>query len=241
VSPFLVRASVVWVCCLAVAPHSVLAQNAPVLPALLMATDPLAQCPLPVPLAADATRAVEVALQQLAVASIPARNQLAYLCLQQVPRGPQAPDIVIGPGDWLFERAYVFHALTPAAKDTRKLRAAIAHARSVQAKLARRKIPFLLVIAPTKVEVFPEYVPPALFAGKDIAAVTTEFERGRALIKKARIAVYDGPARFQAWKAAGDQDLFARSGTHWSHHGAWRVLLDLRERLNKQLLQKDLS
>jgi SGNH hydrolase-like domain, acetyltransferase AlgX len=107
--------------------------------------------------------------------------------------------------------------------------------RSVQDKLARRGIPFLLVIAPSKVEVYPEHVPSASFGGRLPNQITTNYERYRPDFIAAGINLYDGPRIFLEWKQAGQRNLFARAGTHWSYLSALQVLREVRERLNPQM------
>jgi hypothetical protein len=159
-------------------------------------------------------------------------NQVSYSLFGEVTPRTEGARIVAGPHDWFFEYQYIQTAVSPGWWTPDMLKAAVARLKSVQEKLARRGVPLLLVVAPSKVELYPEHVPAALFAGRQPADFTTNFEMARPLLQAAGINFYDGPARFAAWKAAGDHDLFARSGVHWSYFSTVHVLREIRERLN---------
>ena len=141
-------------------------------------------------------------------------------------------NVVVGEHDWLFERHYIKHAITPNSPEDERVKKAIAHMKSAQDKLAQRGIPFILLVAPNKAEIYPEHIPASQLGGRDPDQVTTEYERYRPLLLAAGINLYDGRQVFLDWKKAGVRNLFARSGTHWSYDASVRVLQDLRERLN---------
>jgi hypothetical protein len=158
-------------------------------------------------------------------------NQISYTFFGEVNPRAEGSRVIGGEHDWLFEYQYIETAvsMSPYAD---KVPAVVAHLKSLQEKLARRGIPLLVVVAPSKVEVYPEHVPAAYFGGRNPAGYATDFELARPLMQAAGINFYDGPARFAAWKAAGERNLFARAGTHWSHQASLRVLAEIRDRLN---------
>ena len=159
-------------------------------------------------------------------------SEVTYALFGEAIEHKVGTNVVVGEHDWLFEQQYVKHAITPVSPEDERVKAAIRHMRSVQDKLARRSIPFLLLVAPSKVEIYPEHVPAAQFGGRQLDQITTEYERYRPLLQAAGINLYDGRQVFLDWKKAGARNLFARSGTHWSYSAALRVLQDVRERLN---------
>ncbi len=162
-------------------------------------------------------------------------NEVTYLFFGEATRRNSGTEVVVGSHDWLFERQYIQHAVTPTTLDREKMNDAIRHVRSVQDKLARRGIPFLLIIAPSKVEVYPEHVPEVYFEGRKPENILTDYEQYRPALLAAGINLYDGPQVFKTWKKAGQRNLFARGGTHWSYQAAFQVLKDVRERLNPQM------
>lgn len=162
-------------------------------------------------------------------------NEVNYLLFDEALIRKGGTQIIIGKNDWLFERQYLLHASTATKPVDGKVADAVRHMRSVQDKLAKRGIPMLLIIAPSKVEVYPEHVPPSFIGSSHPADVTTFYELYRQTIIDAGINFYDGPQTFLKWKQAGMRNLFARSGTHWSYHAALKVLNDIRDRLNPQM------
>jgi hypothetical protein len=159
-------------------------------------------------------------------------NQITYSLFGETERRSEGTHVVAGPGDWLFEHHYITHAVHPGGPTEAELRQSMVRLRRVQDKLAAHGLPLLLLVAPSKVETYPEHVPAAYWGGRDPARVTTTFERGRPLLAAYGINFYDGPARFREWKQTLPDNLFTRSGTHWSYYSAYHVLNELRDRLN---------
>ena len=162
-------------------------------------------------------------------------NQVSYTLFRESPVRETGTRVVVGPDDWLFEYAYITAAVTPSPHSTEQLEAMAALIRRVQDKLARRGPRLLLVVAPSKVELYPEYVSPLHFAGRNPATIKTTYEQLRPLLHAAGVEFFDGPARFAAWKASGQEHLFARTGTHWSYFAIYHTALELRGLLNPHL------
>jgi hypothetical protein len=162
-------------------------------------------------------------------------NQVSFSLFDEASYHGEGTQVVSGLHDWLFERTYIRSSVEPGTQTDSQLRAFAQTIRSVQEKLARRSVPFQLIIAPNKAKVYPEYVPIAYLAGRSPERIQTNFERARPFFHEAGVHFYDGPARYQEWKEAGISDLFARSGTHWSYDSALRVLQEIRTELNPLL------
>ena len=159
-------------------------------------------------------------------------NQISYSLFGETQKRPEGTHVVAGRDDWLFEHHYITYAVKPGTMPEADMRTALARIRRVQDKLAARGLPFLLVVAPSKVETYPDKVPDVYWGGRDPAQVLTNFERARPLFAEYGINFYDGPARFQEWQQTMPDNLFTRSGTHWSYYAVQHVLRDLRDRLN---------
>ncbi|MDB6114785.1 MAG: hypothetical protein JWQ62_1730 [Lacunisphaera sp.] len=159
-------------------------------------------------------------------------SEFTYAFFGESIEHPVGTNVVAGDHDWLFERHYIKHALTPNRPEDNRVKEAIGHMRSVQDKLARRGIPFILLVAPNKAEIYPEHIPASQLGGRDFDQIITEYERYRPLLIAAGINLYDGRQVFLDWKKAGVRSLFARGGTHWSYDASVRILQDLRIRLN---------
>ncbi len=163
-------------------------------------------------------------------------NQVTYSFFGELPpRAEGATQIIVGPHDWLFEEGYLQNSVKPGSWKPDEVKAVVRRLRSVQEKLARRGIPLLLVVAPSKAEVYPEHMPAAFLGGRDPRNYVTNYELLRPQLRAAGINLYDGPERFAAWKAAGEHDLFPRSGSHWSYFSAAHVLQELRLQLNPMM------
>ncbi len=162
-------------------------------------------------------------------------NQINYSLFGEITKRTAGTQLINGPGDWFYEKQYIDYSITPGTWSDQEALKVITRLRRVQDKLARRGIPLLLVIGPSKVETYPEHVPAKVFAGRSPTQVTTNFEHSRQFLRQADVNFVDGPALFTRWKQEGVGDLFARSGTHWSYHSALRIWEEIRTQLNPQL------
>lgn len=162
-------------------------------------------------------------------------NQATFSLFYEVPPHVANSPVVVSEHEWLFEPQYIRNSIRPRDISDARMRAYAKQIRAIQDKLARYGVPFYLIVAPNKAEVYPEHVPPAYFTRHQPAEVTTNYERARTFFKEAGVHFYDGPGRFAEWKNTGDRYLFARSGTHWSYDAAFRVLQEVREQLNPLL------
>lgn len=141
--------------------------------------------------------------------------------------------ISVGRENWLFEKAYIDRynkgeRLSPdvcarTLKDLRRL----------QKLLAQRGIALVTVIAPSKAEIYPDYLTPEL--------VLPGRERRRSIydqlaprLAASGLDLVDAHRFFLEERARAATPLFPRGGTHWNHYGtalvAGRILdaLDAR-------------
>lgn len=165
-------------------------------------------------------------------------NQLTYHVFDEAPQQSGGTTVVVGKNDWLYERQYVKKSVTPPKLDDQRVDSAITHMLSVQHKLERRGIPFLLIIAPSKAEVYPERVPTHFLGGRDKEQITTFYEHYRSTLVEAGINVYDTAQLFRDMRKKGERDLFSRGGTHWSYFAALKVLNETRGILNPKMKRK---
>ena len=165
-------------------------------------------------------------------------NQLTYHVFDEAPQKSEGTTVVVGKNDWLYERQYVKKSVTPPTLDDQRVDAAITHMLSVQRKLARRGIPFLLIIAPSKAEVYPERVPTHFLGGRNKEEITTFYEHYRSALVEAGVNVYDTAQMFRDMRREGKRNLFSRGGTHWSYISALHVLNEMRDILNPKMERK---
>jgi hypothetical protein len=134
--------------------------------------------------------------------------------------------VMIGRDRWLFERSYVQHYLrrpgiAPAARD-----ALVADCAAVGRALAQRGAAFVVLVAPSKAEIWPENLPAEVRPGDRLAALTNAYDALVPPLTAAGVRVLDAHRLFLEWKPT-HPPLFAPGGTHWNYHGAQLVAQEL--------------
>lgn len=162
-------------------------------------------------------------------------NQIDYTFFNQVVDRSAGTRLVRAPGDWFYERQYIEFATSMGAVSEEEFRHRVERMRRVEAKLARRGIPLLYIIAPSKASVYPEHIPAEFFHEKKPEHIVTSWELGRSILQDSGVSYIDGPGLYDRWKREGVPDLFARSGTHWSYVSALRIWAEIRASLNPRL------
>jgi hypothetical protein len=141
--------------------------------------------------------------------------------------------VVMGKENWLYERIYL-----PFYQDPRPMmtdddrRQLVAELKALQEKLAARGTTFVLVISPSKCEVYPEYLPDEVVAARVPYEGRTDYQSCVEELTAAGVNFIDGPAIFRRCKGEVDQ-LFSRTGVHWSYHGAFLVWRELLAKVNE--------
>ena len=167
-----------------------------------------------------------------------AANQINYSLFRELPGG-EGTKVVLGREGFLFEKVYVDTYRRAGQSPDAKLREASAAVRRLQDRLAADGIAFLLVIAPSKAEIYPEYLPKeADVAGRPLRR--SNYENMIGVLRQDGVNLVDAHQLCLEWKReAGTPLLFAHSGTHWNHYGAARVIEQITSRL-RELTGKDL-
>lgn len=157
-------------------------------------------------------------------------NQLAYSLFGRLGarRGTQ---IVRGLDGWLYEKAYVDdYNRGPEDPDEAVRRAR--EARRLQDLLSARKIGFAVLLAPGKVTVYPEHLPPGTL--RRPAGAPGDYDLARAALDAEGVNVLDARELFLRWKPDSEFPLFPRTGTHWSYAAAARLSGELYRNLERQ-------
>lgn len=165
-------------------------------------------------------------------------NQFNYSLFRQVPyRG--GTRVRLGANGFLFEQPYLTAYHTEGDRSEKELREISAHLRRLQDRLAADGVAFLLIIAPSKAEVYPEYLPPdADVAGRPLRR--SNYDKLIPFLRADGIHLVDGHELFLQWKREpGAPLLFSRGGTHWNQYGAARIVAVMLQRL-RELTGKDL-
>jgi hypothetical protein len=165
-------------------------------------------------------------------------NQIQFSLFRELAKrgGTQ---VVPGRDGFLFEKVYVDAYNAGGKRPERELRHVSASTRKLQDYLAADGVAFLLVIAPSKAEIYPEFLPDSAdVAGR--SARRSNYDNLIGFLRADGVNLVDAHALFREWKAEpGAPLLFGKGGTHWNQYGAARVVEricgDLRELTGKDL------
>ena len=165
-------------------------------------------------------------------------NQLNYTLFRALPKR-SGTQVLLGRDGMLFEKVYVDAYNRSGRRPGSELRNISSSTKRLQDRLAADGIALLLVIAPSKAEIYPEFLPPeADVAGRP--GRRSNYENFVKYLHRDGVNVVDGHALFQEWKREpGAPRLFANGGTHWNEYGAARVVAEITRRL-RDLTGKDL-
>ena len=157
-------------------------------------------------------------------------NQIRYALFNELAT-TGGDKVVPGRAGWFYEKVYVDAFRRGGAAPESELRRRSADVKRLQDRLAQDGIAFLLVIAPSKAEIYPEFLPPeADVAGRP--ARRSDYQNFIEHLRRDGVQVLDAHRLFAERKRApGSPPLFARSGTHWNHYGAVLVAARLLEEL----------
>lgn len=164
-------------------------------------------------------------------------NQFNFSLFRELPK-KEGTRIVVGRDNWLYERDYLETYNEPCRKRPEKLERIVRGVKRLQDELGERGVAFLLVLAPSKVEVYPEYLPAGLLApgrGERLSA----YDRMRPLLEEAGVNLVDAVALFKTWKPVKPHPLFSRGGVHWNYYSAGLVVEEIVRRL-EELTGRDL-
>jgi hypothetical protein len=158
-------------------------------------------------------------------------NQIHYSLFRRVV-STTGTDVVIGKNNWLYEMNYIDKLNTATTRDGSLIETKVRSLRRLQDKLEKLGIAFVFVIAPSKAEVYPEYIPDSLRKEPLPADAATDYRQATASLEKHGVRYLDGHALFLNEKQEGGRHLFGPSGTHWNKYGAylvWKNLVPLVE------------
>ncbi|MGD9780545.1 MAG: hypothetical protein AB7V14_00170 [Kiritimatiellia bacterium] len=167
-------------------------------------------------------------------------NQINFALFRELKVYNSGTRVLMGRNEFLFAQDYVDAYARPGLQPTDKLRELSASVRRAQDGLAANGIAFLLLIAPSKAEIYPEFLPTvADVAGR--SSRRSDYDNLIGFLRRNGVNLIDGHERFLEWKnQPGVPALFTQGGIHWNHYGATRMAGLVMERL-RDLTGKDLS
>ena len=154
-------------------------------------------------------------------------NQVYFILFGRLPPS-SGTQVVIGKDFWLYESSYIkaYNKNGDALEDT--LRKKVSGLKELQEKMKDRGKIVLLVIAPSKVEIYPEYLPDGMIT-TDRQKLRTEYDRILPLLDEFGINYVDAHRVFVSKKKGLPYPLFATGGTHWNYYGAGIIAEQIME------------
>ena len=162
------------------------------------------------------------------------QNQINYSLFRRA-TGTKGTPITLGREGWIYETEYVKRYVSRAGMHAADRARFVADVKALQQALQKRGILFALVIAPSKAEIIPDYLPAAIIAEREARQAPNAYELLIKPLQKSGIRVIDGHAYFKELHEQGVPDLFPRGGTHWSYAGCFRFARHLIEQLQPAL------
>ncbi|WP_447971558.1 alginate O-acetyltransferase AlgX-related protein [Nitrospira sp. M1] len=165
-------------------------------------------------------------------------NQINYRVFRQSVYWEEGTRVLLGKDNWLFEGLSVRAYQWPGWRTNAELEGAVQQlAKLQQLMMEKRNVPVALVLAPSKPQIYPEYMD-STHQKKRMnveESVFSDYQRILPLLKKKNIMVSDGHAILTQLKNVEEHPFFPKSGMHWNDYAAFLVLKDLRERVNPKL------
>jgi hypothetical protein len=160
-------------------------------------------------------------------------NQIGLSLFREVSSRAVDPP-VLGRRMMVYEEHYVTAYDGDVPYSDRGLRRLSRDLHWLQESLAERGIAFVLVIAPSKVAIYPEYLPTG-FVRPDGLRPPTAYERMLPMLKTEGVHLVDGHAIFEEDKGRSGHALFPPGGIHWNRYGVFLVMRRLWAALEQQL------
>lgn len=140
------------------------------------------------------------------------RNQVYFSVFKEA----TARDVVIGKNNYLFEKNYLKEFIGENAIDLLEMTEFTRKAKVVQDSLNAQGKEFLIVVAPGKASMFPEYIPeewlkkPRTLRNHDLVVQT---------LQNANVSVFDASSWFINMKKTSPFPLYSETGIHWTFYG----------------------
>lgn len=126
--------------------------------------------------------------------------------------------VVVGKESFLYEKSYIEAYLGQDYRGEEHLDQVVENLRIIQDTLTSKDIGFAVVIAPSKANYYPEYIPDSFMTEKP---GPTNYDYYSKALPEAGIPVMDFDALFRSMKDTTTYPLFPKAGIHWSYYGAY--------------------
>lgn len=157
-------------------------------------------------------------------------NQIDYSAFKRSPNDT----LIIGKDRQLYEQPYLLEYcdLSPTLPP-QSLEAEVRLIADLQARLAARNIPFLLLITPSKPALYPEYIPDVFLSRKVLPGRT--YDALLPLLDRYRVQYLDTHKLLADLKPTSPAPFYSRGGIHWNELGVARAAIALTDRLAQLL------
>jgi hypothetical protein len=175
-------------------------------------------------------------------ALIRTENQLNFSLFRDISsRSPSK--ISLGKEDYLFERSYLQAYKEADSIRDEDLRNLAVRLKRLQDRLSARGIAFLLLISPSKPELYSDKLPRHIaLRGEELK---TDYKTFLQELTANGVRTLDAPRLLSAERAATGYPVFPKSGTHWSYYASCLItnliLKEIEEQLQKKLIKIDCS
>jgi len=139
-------------------------------------------------------------------------NQIDYSLFRQ----PHANGVIIGKDGYLYEEWFISSYFGRNFTGDDHVNLSVRWLRQVRNYLKTDQKELLVMIAPGKTDIYPEYIPDRLRG----PAGRTNYEAFTEAFRAAGIPCLDFNKRFKELKETSGCPLFSKTGTHWSHYGS---------------------
>jgi len=145
--------------------------------------------------------------------------------------------VVLGKQRCLFQRTYInsFNRVNGPSRD--HMRELAGKLRDLQKALAVRGIAFVLLISPSKAELYSDLIPDE-FKLREKKNAKSAYELILPFLHDYGVHTVDAHAFFKEERHRSAYPLFPPGGIHWSSYGAYLVVVKLTENLEQQLGKK---
>ncbi|GAC1340165.1 MAG: hypothetical protein NVSMB26_28190 [Beijerinckiaceae bacterium] len=201
--------------------------------------------PVPITLAAILSGEAQTALSRRIGTALPIyapavrlKNQIEYTLFDV----PGAPSIAFGREKRLYEWAYITeYCERGQTVDANALAAWADKVKDIQDYAVSHDKAFLYLITPSKVAIYPEYLPDTYLCASRAKGTTIKLPAFDRALDERGIHYLDGSRLMAAERSRQKIDLFPRGGTHWNALGAGLATQELVSLLRAQKPDLDLG
>lgn len=135
--------------------------------------------------------------------------------------------MILGRENYLFERDYVYIGNTRPRTSIVEIERKVARLKLFQEYAKKKGITVLFIVSPNKARIYAEYLPAVYKDPRFNYEKVTDYDRVLPLLSKYDIDYIDGFEKFFTYRKDKSDQVFLKTGTHWSSYGACLFTVDL--------------